>query len=140
VPQATPLTNVVDSLKVMSLTSHASSKLKSLDYSAITIEFVNCLPTKFTSDILFELPPMCHPLGHSRQLQGMDRKYNGHAWCKLYTNNIKNLFGLGFKQPNALDICVVKMIFIFYFSIFLCVMKLVGVVIFPSYRYLGSVS
>ncbi len=71
-PQATPFTNVVDSLKVMSLTSRAFSKLKSLDYSAITIEFVNCLPTKFTSDILFELPLMCHPLGHSRQLQGMD--------------------------------------------------------------------
>jgi len=64
-------------LKAMSLTSHASFKLKFFDYGAITIEFVNCLPTKFNSDILFELLPMRHPLGHSGQLQGMDRKYNG---------------------------------------------------------------
>jgi hypothetical protein len=50
-----PFTNVVDSLKAMSLTLHVSFELKSLDYGAITIEFVNCLPTKFNGDILFEL-------------------------------------------------------------------------------------
>ncbi len=26
----------------------------------------------------------------------MDRKYNGHAWCKVITTNIKNNFGLNF--------------------------------------------
>jgi hypothetical protein len=72
----------------MSLTSHTSFKLKSLDYCAITIEFVNYLPTKFNGDILFELPPMHHPLGHSEQLQGMDRKYDGHAWCKSITSKM----------------------------------------------------
>jgi hypothetical protein len=81
--QATPFTNVVNSLKAMSLTPHACFELKSLDYNAITIEFVNCLPTKFNGDILFEFPPMCHSFGHFGQLQGMDKKYNGHAWCKL---------------------------------------------------------
>jgi len=58
-------------------------ELKSLNYNVITIEFVNCLPTKFNGDILFELPPLHHLLGHSEQLQGMDKKYDGHAWCKL---------------------------------------------------------
>jgi hypothetical protein len=86
----------------MFLTSYASFKLKSLDYYAITIEFVNYLPTKSNGDILFELPPMHHPLGHSKQLQGMDRKYDGHAWCKLQINNIKNAFGLGFKTTKCL--------------------------------------
>ncbi len=75
--------NVVDSLKAMSLIPYICSELKSLDYGAITIEFVNCLPTKFNGDILFELPPIHHPLGHYGQLQGMDKKFNGHAWCKL---------------------------------------------------------
>ncbi len=65
------------------MTPHACSKLKFLDYSAIIIEFVNCLPTKFNGDILFEFFHVHHPLGHFRQLQGMDGKYNGHAWCKL---------------------------------------------------------
>jgi hypothetical protein len=45
--------NIVDSLKAMFLTPHTCSKLKSLDYEAITIEFVNCLPIKFNGDILF---------------------------------------------------------------------------------------
>jgi len=87
--QATPFTNVVKSLKAMSLTSHISSKLKSLDYGAIIVEFMNCFLTKFNGDILFELPPMYHLLGHSKQLQGVDIKYDGHAWCKLHTNNKK---------------------------------------------------
>ncbi len=87
---------VVDVLKPMSLTPHTCSKLKSLDYGAIIIEFVNCLPTKFNGDILFELSPIRHPLGHFEQLQGIHKKSNGHAWCKLQTSNIKNLFGLGF--------------------------------------------
>ncbi len=97
-----PFTSVVNSPKVMFLTSHTSSELKSLDYDAITIELVNCLPTKFNGDILFELPHVCHLLGHSKQLQGMDRKYDGHAWCKLQTSNIKNAFGLGFKTTKCL--------------------------------------
>jgi hypothetical protein len=67
----------------MSLTPHVCFELKSLEYCAITIEFVNYFPTKFNGDILFEFPLIRHPLGHFRQLQGMDRKNNGHVWCKL---------------------------------------------------------
>jgi hypothetical protein len=67
----------------MSLAPDTCFKLKSFDYGVITIEFMNCLPTKFNGNMLFELPPFHHPLGHFRQLQGMDKKYNGHAWCKL---------------------------------------------------------
>ncbi len=81
--QVVPFTSVVNFMKAMSMTPHASFELKSLDYGAITIEIVNYLPTKFNGDILFELPHMRHSLGHFEQLQGMDRKYNGHVWCKL---------------------------------------------------------
>jgi hypothetical protein len=83
VSQPVPFTSIVYSLKAMSLILHVSFELKSLDYNAIKIEFVNYLATKFNSDILFELLFVHHLLGHSRQLQGMDRKYIGHAWCKL---------------------------------------------------------
>jgi len=79
-PQAVAFSSIVDLLKVMSLTLHTCFKLKSFNYRAIAIEFVNCFPN---GDILFELPPICHPLGHSEQLQGMDKKFDGHAWCKL---------------------------------------------------------
>jgi hypothetical protein len=86
----------------MSLTLHASFELKSLNYGTITIGFMNCFPTKFNGDILFELLHVHHPLGHSAQLQGMDKKYNGHVWHKLQTSNINNVFGLGFKMTKCL--------------------------------------
>jgi hypothetical protein len=47
--------------------------LKSLNYDVITIEFVNYFPTKFNGNILFELLPLHHLLGHSEQLQVMDK-------------------------------------------------------------------
>jgi hypothetical protein len=75
--------DVVDSSKAMFLTSHICFELKTFDYGAITIEFVNCLLVKINGDILFECLPIFHPLKHYRQLQGMDKKFNGHAWCKL---------------------------------------------------------
>ncbi len=50
-PQAAIFSIAVESLKEISLTPHASSELKFLDYGAITVEFVNCLPTKFNGDI-----------------------------------------------------------------------------------------
>jgi hypothetical protein len=45
--------NVVDLLKVMSLTLHTCYELKSLNFEVITIEFVNCPPTKFNGDIIW---------------------------------------------------------------------------------------
>jgi hypothetical protein len=54
--------SVVDLLKAMSLNLHVYFELKSLNYEAITIEFVNSLPSKFNGDILFKLPHVCHPL------------------------------------------------------------------------------
>jgi hypothetical protein len=102
VPQMAAFSIIVDLLKAISLTPHACYELKSLDYEAITIEFVNCLLTKFNGDILFKLLHVHHPLGQSRQLQSMDRKFDGHVWCKLQTNNIKNSFGLGFIMTKCL--------------------------------------
>jgi hypothetical protein len=81
--QMVTFSSVIDLLKAMFLTLHTWSKLKSLDYEVITIEFVNYLPTKFNGDILFGLPRICHPLGQPGQLQGMDKKFDGHVWCKL---------------------------------------------------------
>jgi hypothetical protein len=81
--QVTTFSNTIELLKAMSLTPHASFELKSLDYGPITIEFTNCFPIEFNGDILFELSLVHHSLGHYEQLQGMDRKYNGHVWCKL---------------------------------------------------------
>jgi hypothetical protein len=101
VPQMVAFFSVTDSLKVMSLILHICFELKSLNYEVITIELVNYLPIKFNGDILFELPHVYHPLGQPKKLQGMDKKIDGHVWCKLQTSNIKNSFRLGFKTTKS---------------------------------------
>jgi hypothetical protein len=43
-------------------------------------------------------------------MQGMDRKYDGHAWSKVITTNIKNNFGLSFRKVHCLGhLCYAKM-------------------------------
>ncbi len=88
--------SVVDSLKEMSQIRHTSNKLRSLEYVTMRVEVINFLPMKFDGDVLFELPPIYKPMGVSKHVQGMDRKYDGHIWCKVKMTNIKNSFGSGF--------------------------------------------
>jgi hypothetical protein len=56
----------------------------------------------FNGDILFELPPLSPSNPSSTQMQGMDKKYDGHAWSKVIITNIKNSFGLSFKKAHCL--------------------------------------
>jgi hypothetical protein len=72
----------------MSQIWHTSNKLKSLDYVTMRIEAINFLPMKFDGDVLFELPLACKPMRISKQMQGMDKEYDGHTWCKVEMTNI----------------------------------------------------
>jgi hypothetical protein len=63
----------------------------------------------FDGDVLFELPPLLPNAYGSSKMHGMDRKNNGHAWCKVITTNIKNSFGLTFKKIHCLGhLCCVQ--------------------------------
>jgi hypothetical protein len=83
VPQVVAFSSIVVLVKAMSLTPHTCYELKSLDYGAITIEFVNCLPLNLMVTYYLNFLLSIHPLGQSRQLQGMDQKFDHHVWCKL---------------------------------------------------------
>ncbi len=56
--------SVVDCFRVMSFATHASSKLKDLNYDKFCIKNVHCISIKFNDDDLFELPPVVSPNGH----------------------------------------------------------------------------
>jgi hypothetical protein len=58
--------------------------------------------TIFNGDVLFELPPIVNLDGHSGQMQGMDKKHDGHAWHKVKMTNIKNDFNLTFWRAQYL--------------------------------------
>ncbi len=94
--------SVVECLKAMSLIAHASSKLRDLNYNSFCIEIVPCIPTTFNGDVLFELPPLVSLDGHSNQMQGMDRKHDGHVLYKVKMINIKNDFNLNFQRACCL--------------------------------------
>jgi hypothetical protein len=126
-PQVAAFSSIVDLMNVMSFTLHVYFELKSLDYEAITIEFVNCLPTKsmvtyYLTFVLFVIH--------------WDNSNNCKVWTKrstimlgasCRTITLKIHLDWASKQQNALDICVVKMILILYFNVLLCIMKFFGV-------------
>jgi hypothetical protein len=86
----------------MAFLEHTSNKLQNLDYSMIPLQKLQFLPITFNGNVIFKLPPVL-PTTHSPlQMQGMDRKYNGHAWCKVITINIKNSFELSFRKAYCL--------------------------------------
>jgi hypothetical protein len=93
----------------MSFAAHFSSKLKDLNYDNFHIENVRYILTTFNGDVLFELHPVVHLNGHDGQMQGMDRKYDGHAWCKVNMINIKNDFNLIFRRAHYLGHCNARM-------------------------------
>jgi hypothetical protein len=86
----------------MVLQGQTYNELRTLDYDKILLQKVQFLLITFDGDVLFELPPIYLNVHNPSQMQGMDKKYNGHAWNKLVTTNIKNLFGLSFRVAHCL--------------------------------------
>jgi hypothetical protein len=72
---------------------HTSNELWNFDYNKIPLQKVQFLSIAFDGDFLFNLPPMLLTIHTPLQMQGMDRKYDDHVWCKVITTNIKNKFG-----------------------------------------------
>jgi hypothetical protein len=70
---------------------YTTNELQNLDYSMILFKKFNSSIT-FNGNVLFKLPLVPLIVHELLQMQGMDRKYNGHAWCKVITINIKKIF------------------------------------------------
>ncbi len=87
---------------------------------------VPCIPTTFDGDVLFELPLINNLDDHCGQMQGMDRKYNGHFWCKVKTTNIKNYFNYIFRSIGAWVIWNVETSYIIIWCRIEPLMKLLG--------------
>ncbi len=113
---------------------HASIELRSLNYDNTKIENFLCLPMKFDGDILFELVFIQHLTNCLRQIQGMDRKYNGHAWDKMKMTNIKTNFELGFRSTQCLGHLCVKITLVRSLCAKVFAMKLLGWVILLKFQ------
>ncbi len=93
----------------MALPRQSSNKLWNLDYDKIFVQKVQLLPTIFYGDVLVELLPLFLNNHSSFKNARMDKKDDGHAWCKVITTNIKNSFRLSFKKTHYLGcLCCVQ--------------------------------
>jgi hypothetical protein len=63
--------------------------LKTVDLVLFPHHTVKYLPRQYNGDAIFELPAIMAPKdGATGWLDGMDRKFDGHAWTKTQTTNI----------------------------------------------------
>jgi hypothetical protein len=90
--------SVVHHLKFLATRPGSKNILKNIDYEFVRHEKVDFLPSVFDGDIIFEFPPLGAdaPHSHARLMFGMDKRFDGHAWCRTKTSNITNDLGLTF--------------------------------------------
>ena len=101
-PDVQEISSVVPMLKCLTTAVGCKSELRAVDYTSLAIRRVQYLPPNFDGDILFELPPPINCGGLAGLMQGMDKKHDGHPWCKTKTTNIKNDLHLTFRR----SVCV----------------------------------
>ncbi len=83
----------------MALPGNNSNKLRNLDYDKIPFEKNHFLLIAFDGDVLFELLLFFLNVHNPSQMaQGMNRKYDGHACCKVIITNIKNSFRFNLRK------------------------------------------
>ena len=93
-----PRLSIIDCLLRLATMHRSRNELSTMDLSTIKHETVPFLPPVFDGDVIFKLPP-CGPSSSAtgaRNLEGMDKRYDGHPWCKLVTTNIHNSDNLKF--------------------------------------------
>ena len=92
--------SILECLKDLSNLHRLRNELSTLDLPTLTHKEVEFLPPVYDGDAIFELPP-CQASSSSsaaRNLEGMDKRCDGHPWCKLVTTNIHNSDSLKFRK------------------------------------------
>jgi hypothetical protein len=101
---ASPVVSIVTSLMCLGGRKRSKSVFSRINFDAIRIQQVDYLPPRYNGDVIFEFPPVGDH-GHNtkaKQLRGMDRRYDGHAWSRTITSNIQNDLKLLFRASSCL--------------------------------------
>ena len=95
-----PRPSIMDCLLRLVSMHQSRNELSTMDLSTMKHKTVPFLPLVFDGDVIFELPP-CGPSSSAsgaKNLEGMEKRYDGHPWCKLVTTNIHNSDNLKFRK------------------------------------------
>ena len=91
--------SVTEALKSLVRLPGSINEVRNLDYESINVNHVVFLPQQYDGNVVFEFPPAISVLGDvASQMEEMERKHNGHPWCKIFTTNIKNDVDLIFRK------------------------------------------
>ena len=92
--------SIMDCLLRLGSMHQSRNELSTMDLSTMKHETVLFLPPVFDGDVIFELPPYgpSSSASGARNLEGMDKCYDGHPWCKLVTTNIHDSDNLKFRK------------------------------------------
>ena len=96
--------NPHDSLSVLqcrcklSLLPGLRNELAHINFNVIEYHHVMFLLATFNGDVLFELPPCRGSTFGTKGMEGMDKRYDSHTWCRTSTSNIHNDVGLKFRK------------------------------------------
>jgi hypothetical protein len=86
---ATSICNVYNTLVSIGNQPNARCLLKIVDLASFSHIKVKYLPCQYNGDSIYELPPIIASKdGAAGWLDGMDRKYDGHAWTETMTTNL----------------------------------------------------
>jgi hypothetical protein len=91
--------NVMQCLRRLASFPGSRNKLATLNYDKIPYHKVQYLPPSYDGDVIFELPPSCAFASTSKNtMDSMDKRFDGHIWCRTITSNIHNSQSLTFRK------------------------------------------
>jgi hypothetical protein len=91
--------SVMQCLRRLASFPRSMNELASIDYDKIAYYKVQYLPPSYNGNVIFELPPSRVSTSTSKNaMDGMDKRFDGHTWCRTITSNIHNNQGLTFRK------------------------------------------
>ena len=101
---SSPVVSIIHSLMRLGARKRSKSVLSRINFDAIRLQQVDYLPPRYDGDVIFEFPPLGDHGQNTKakQLRGMDRRYDGHAWSRTITTNIQNDLKLLFRTSSCL--------------------------------------
>ena len=84
------ISNIIDATRQASTWRQNKSNLAFFDFNKINIKEAKYQSTKFSGNVIFELLALPTKVlsTYKRSMDGMDKQYNSHCWCRIKITNI----------------------------------------------------
>jgi hypothetical protein len=106
-PNTCEYPSIMQCLRHLASFPGSRNELASINYDKITYYKVQYLPPSYNGNVIFGLPPSCISASTSKNaMDDMDKRFDGHTWCRTITSNNHNSQGLTFGK----SLCVGQLV------------------------------